>query len=50
MSILEDIDLNWTQYQISHVIEMRYNSNSIVWMPLNWSLELFGPISRNIEG
>jgi hypothetical protein len=35
MSILEGMELNWFQYQISHVIEMRCNSNSIVWMSLN---------------
>jgi hypothetical protein len=26
-----DIELNWVEYQF----EMRYNSNSIVWMSLN---------------
>ena len=39
MSILEGMELNWDQYQIKHGIEMRYNSNSFVWMSLYWSLE-----------
>jgi hypothetical protein len=42
--------LNWFQYQISHGIEMRCNSNSIVWMSLYWSLELGDLIQRNTEG
>jgi hypothetical protein len=51
MLILEGVELNWVQYQISHVIEMRCNLNSIVWMSLlNWNLELCGPIPRNTEG
>jgi hypothetical protein len=50
MSILEDKELNWVQYQICHGIEMRYSPNSIVWMSLNWSLELCSLISRNTEG
>jgi hypothetical protein len=37
------------QLQISHDIEMSCNSNSIVWMSLNWSLELCGPIPLNTE-
>jgi hypothetical protein len=41
------MELNWVQYQISHGIEMRCNSNSIVWIPLNWSLELCGLIPLN---
>ena len=41
MSILEGVELNWVQLQISHGIEMRCNSNFIVWMSLNWSLELW---------
>jgi hypothetical protein len=44
------MELNYVQYQISHDIEMRCNSNSIVWMSLNWSLELCGPIPRNTKG
>jgi hypothetical protein len=50
MSILEDMELDWIQYQISHAIEMRCNSNFIVWTSLNWSLELCGLIPRNTEG
>jgi hypothetical protein len=50
MSILEGMDLNRVEYQISHGIEMRYNSNSIVWMSLNWSLEWCGLIPCNTEG
>ena len=50
MSILEGMELNWVQYQISHDIEMRCDSNSIVWMSLNWSFELCSLILRNIEG
>jgi hypothetical protein len=50
MSILERMELNWVEYQIRHDIEMRYNSNSIVWMSLNWSLELCGLILGNTEG
>jgi hypothetical protein len=49
MSILEGMELNWFQYQISRDIEMRRSSNSIVWMSLYWSLELGGLIPRNIE-
>jgi hypothetical protein len=30
--MLEGMELNWVQYQISHNIEMRCNTNSIVWM------------------
>jgi hypothetical protein len=40
MSILEMMELNWVENQIRHGIEMRCNSNSIVWISLNWSLEL----------
>ena len=40
MSILEGMELNWVQYQINHGIEMRYNSNSIVWMSLYWSTSM----------
>jgi hypothetical protein len=50
MSILEDVELNWVQYQISHSIEMRCNFNVIIWMSLNWSLELYGSIPQNTEG
>jgi hypothetical protein len=50
MSILEGKELNWIQYQTNYGIEMRCNSNSIIWMSLNWSLELCGLISRNTEG
>jgi hypothetical protein len=49
MLILEDVELNWVQYQISHAIKMIYNFNSIVWMSLDWSLELCGPIPRNTD-
>jgi hypothetical protein len=41
MSILEGVELNWVQLQISHGIEMSCNSNFIVWMSLNRSLELW---------
>jgi hypothetical protein len=44
------MELNWVEYQIIHGIEMRCNSNSIVWMSLNWSLELCGLIPRNTVG
>jgi hypothetical protein len=50
MSILRGMELNCVQYQISHGIEMRYNFNYIVWVSLDWSLELCVPIPRNIEG
>ena len=36
---LEGMELNWVQYQISRGIEMRCDSNSIVWMSLHWRLE-----------
>jgi len=39
MSELEGMELNWVQYQISRGIEMRCDSNSIVWMSLHWRLE-----------
>jgi hypothetical protein len=32
-----------------HDIEMKCNSSSIVWMSLNWSLELCDLIPRNNE-
>jgi hypothetical protein len=38
------------EYQIRHHIEMGCISNSIVWMLLNWSLELCGLIPPNPEG
>jgi hypothetical protein len=44
------MELNWVEYQIRHDIEMICNSNFIVWMSLNWSLELCGLIPRNTEG
>jgi hypothetical protein len=50
MSILKDMELNWVQYQISHSIEMRCNSNSIVWISLNWNLKLCGLIPHNSKG
>jgi hypothetical protein len=48
--MLEGIELNWVQYQISHSIEMRCNFNFIILMSQNWSLELCGLISLNSEG
>jgi hypothetical protein len=50
MSILERLELNWAEYQIRDGIEMRCNSNSIIWMSLNWSLKLCGLSTRNTEG
>jgi hypothetical protein len=43
------VELDWVQLQICHGIEMSCNSNSIVWMLLNWSLELCGPIPLSTE-
>jgi hypothetical protein len=37
-------ELNWVEYQIRHGIEMICIFNSIVWMSLNWNLELYGLI------
>jgi hypothetical protein len=48
--ILEWMDLNLIEYQIKHDIEIRCNSNSIVWVSLNWSLKLCGVTPHNTEG
>jgi hypothetical protein len=50
MSILEGKELNWVQNQIRHSTETRSNSNSIVWMSCNWSLELCGLNPCNSKG
>jgi hypothetical protein len=50
MLILEDVELNWIQLQISHGIEMSCNFNYIVWMSLNCSLKLCGLFPLNIRG
>jgi hypothetical protein len=39
--------IEMVQYQIRHSIKMRCNSNYIIWMPLNWILELSSIIPRN---
>jgi hypothetical protein len=46
---IKSTKLNWVEYQIRHGIEMRCNCNFIVWMSLNWNMDLCGLIPRNTE-
>jgi hypothetical protein len=44
-----DDGIESVEYQIRYGIEIRCNSNFIVWMSLNWSLELCSLIPRCIR-